>query len=185
MKSITVTVAPGVDIPGSCRDALEQVAAATAPIRDSLARFQDHMRQVLADPRTVYEIALHRLRNAARQAVDAISSPGRAELLVADSFSDALHKVVTATEQVSRKRAIRAMFRLALRRLRDVAKRTVDALTTRQGRAYLDGDPTTDTATPETLLASLGHVRPRWHQRTTERVTCLQAPRAQLPLAAA
>jgi len=129
MQSIAVTYAPGVVVPGSFRDALEQVAATTAPIRDSLARFQDHMREVLADPRTVYELALHRLRDAARQAVDAI--------------------------------------------------------TTRQGRAYLDGDPTTDTATPETLLAALGHVRPRWHQRTTERVTCLQAPRAQLPRAAA
>lgn len=129
MQSIAVTDAPGVVVPGSFRDALEQVAATTAPIRDSLARFQDHMRQVLADPRAVYELALHRLRDAARQAVDAI--------------------------------------------------------TTRQGRAYLDGDPTTDTATSETLLATLGHVRPRWHQRTTERVTCLQAPRAQLPRAAA
>lgn len=129
MQSIAVTYAPGVVVPGSFGDALEQVAAATAPIRDSLARFQDHMREVLADPRTVYELALHRLRDAAQQAVD--------------------------------------------------------ALITRQGRAYLDGDPTTGTATPETLLASLGHVRPRWHQRTTERVTCLQAPRAQLPRAAA
>lgn len=129
MQSIAVTYAPGVVVPGSFRDALEQLATTAARIGDSHARFQDHMRRVLADPRAVYELALHRLRNAARRALDAI--------------------------------------------------------TTRQGRAYLDGDPTTDTATSETLLASLEHVRPRWHQRTTERVTCLQAPRAQLPRAAA
>lgn len=129
MESIAVTAGPGVGVPGSFGDARERFAAATEPIRETLERFQDHMRKVLADPQAMYELALCRLHDAAQQAVD--------------------------------------------------------TLTTQRGRAYLQGEHIDDTTPPTAVIATLGHLRPRWHQRTTERVTCLQAPRAQLPRAAA
>ena len=129
MESIAVTYAPGVVALGSFGDTRQRFAAATEPIRGTLARLQDHIRQVLADPQAMYELALCRLR--------------------------------------------------------DAAQRAVDALTTMRGRAYLQGEHIDDTTPPTAAIATLGHLRPRWHQRTTERVTCLQAPRAQLPRAAA
>ena len=75
----------------------------------------------------------------------------------------------------------KAMCELALYRLRDAVEHALGALTTRRGRAYLRGEHIDEAATPAVVIAALGHIRPKWHQRTIERVTCLRAPRAQLP----
>lgn len=60
---------------GSFGGALEQAAATTAPNPESLVRFQDHMRQLLAEPRAVYEIALQRLRDVAQHLGTAARKP--------------------------------------------------------------------------------------------------------------
>ena len=125
MKSIAITVEPGVFGPDSFGDVLEQAATAFRPICRSLARSQDRMRQMVADPKFMCELALYRLRDAVEHALS--------------------------------------------------------ALATRRGRAYLRGEHIEEAATPEVVIAALGHIRPKWHQRTIERVTCLRAPRAQLP----
>ena len=75
----------------------------------------------------------------------------------------------------------KAMYELALYRLRDAVEHALAALTTRRGRAYLQGEHIEEAATPKVVIAALGHIRPKWHQRSIERVTRLRAPRAQLP----
>jgi hypothetical protein len=80
----------------------------------------------------------------------------------------------------------RNVYELVLYRLRSRAAAALDAITTRRGRDYLHDKDSQDTNESAAVsVAALSLIRPRWHQRTTERVTCLQAPRAQLAKAAA
>jgi hypothetical protein len=79
-----------------------------------------------------------------------------------------------------------SLYQLALARLREKAADALNDITTRQGRDYLQGKATQDEALAAVLaVASLSVIRPRCHQRITERVTCLQAPRANLAYTAA
>lgn len=95
--------------------------------------------------------------------------------------SKAMHAIATRFTEAFRDPMVRA--EIALLRLRARAQDALNGLTTRLGREYLDTLP--DSVTDSVMRLVAPTFAPQRHRLTTERVTCLRAPRAHLrPVAA-